>query len=45
MLTIAEDTFMKRMPSAVLDLVKAVEELTKEVKELEEVLKKQKEEE
>ena len=41
-MTIIEQDFMRRVPSALFELVKAVESLTKEVSELKEELKKAK---
>ena len=39
-MTIAEQRFLEMVPTALRDLVKAVENLTNEVTELKEVLKK-----
>lgn len=40
MMTVLEQRFMEIVPNTLRDLVKAVENLTKEVKELKEQLKK-----
>lgn len=43
MMTVLEQRFMEIVPSTLRDLVKAVENLTKEVKELKEQQKKEEE--